>query len=225
MWNQKIYSTIITINQIVKSIKKQKLLITAVNKLNKGELINFDRFPHVDLRSIFNLFVKLGWSKQYDSDKQNYTHLLTDCKVVENDIDNIISSIINKTPDLKRFLLVHSTFHIEERDWLENLMLKILLPNQLDIEWYLTEPTIPDKWLKKLSIFEPEPYQELRDNVIVTYKMWGQFALGEQVDPIAITDLDWDRISKESDADYNSIKEHAVVDIKKIMEEQEELPF
>jgi hypothetical protein len=182
--------------------------------------VNFERFPWSELQTILNLFIELGWSKKYDTDLKTYSHLLTDCKKVENNINQILYDVIT-IPEVKRFLLVHSAFDtdISTHDWLQRYMLELLKPNSSDIEWFLSEPKVPEELLKKFAIFDPEPYREVNIGVIVTYKMWGDWRNGEQQDPIQVTDLDWKKIQDDANKVQNDIKNHGIVELKEIFED------
>jgi hypothetical protein len=201
-------------------------LIQALGILQENRLVNFDRFPYQDLQTILNAFIEMGWSKRYDTDKETYSHLLVDCKMVEDDIDHIIANIVNDTPGMKLFLLVHSAFNINvhEHDWLERGFAKLLQPSSSDQSWLEAEPNIPEEILKKVTIFDPIPYREINDGVKVTYKMWGKFQQGEQTEPILITDLLWESIDKEATDAVNSIKQHEVIEMAKVLD-NDDLPF
>jgi hypothetical protein len=188
--------------------------------------VNFDRFPYQDLQTILNAFIEMGWSKRYNTDKETYAHLLVDCRMVENDIEHIISSIVNNTDGMKMFLLVHSSFNanVNQHDWLERFFIKLLQPSSSDQSWLEWEPNIPEKILKKVAIFDPVPCREINDGVKVTYKMWGNFKKGEQTEPILITDLLWEQIDKEATDAVNSIKQHEVIEMVKVLDD-DELPF
>ena len=188
--------------------------------------MNFDRFPYQDLQTILNTFIEMGWSKRYNTDKETYSHLLVDCKMVENDIDHIIANIVNDTPGMKQFLLVHSAFNVNvhQHDWLERGFVKLLQPSPSDQSWFEAELNIPEKILKKVSIFDPIHYREINDGIKVTYKMWGNFKKGEQTEPILITDLLWEHIDKEATDAVNSIKQHEVIEMAKVLD-NDDLPF
>lgn len=188
--------------------------------------MSFDRFPYSEIYSILQLYIELGWAKKRETELKTYTELLTSVLMVQNDIDNIITTIVCNDKNLKRFLLMHSIFNsnVSAHDSLERLMIKLLQPNKEDREWYVKEPEVPKELLQKLAIFDPEPWRDIKDNVVITYKMWGNYQQGEQTEPIQIIDTDWSKVAKEANDLVVSIQRHKVIDIPKIVEE-DELPF
>jgi hypothetical protein len=193
--------------------------------------VNFDRFPYSELQSILNLFIELGWSKRYETDKKTYEALLTDFKTIGHDIAHIITSMVNDIPGMKRFLLVHSVFNsdVTKQDWLERFMIELLQPDSSDQEWFLSEPEVPKELLKKFALFNPEPYKEIVDNIKITYKIWGQYTLGDQTEPIQIIDTDWERIEREANQSLENIKNHEIISTSSVSRYPElsvdELPF
>lgn len=170
--------------------------------------------------------MELGWAKRRETELKTYLELLSTVLIVQDDIDNILTTIICNDKNLKRFLLMHSVFNsnVSEHDSLERLMIKLLQPNKEDKEWYIKEPEVPKELLQKLAIFNPEPWRDIKDNVIITYKMWGNYQRGEQTEPIQITDIDWFQVEKDANDLVLSIQQHKVIDIPKIVED-DELPF
>jgi hypothetical protein len=188
--------------------------------------VSFDRYPYSDIYSILQLYIELGWSKKRETELKTYSDLLITIQMVQEDIDNIITTIVCNDKNLKRFLMMHSAFNsnISAHDSLERLMIRLLQPNKSDHEWFIKEPEVPKELLQKLVVFNPEPWRDIKDNIVITYKMWGNYQQGEQTEPIQILDTDWEKIQKEANALVASIKQHEVIDIPKIIEE-DELPF
>jgi hypothetical protein len=213
-------------------------LISAIGLLEKNQLVIFDRFPYSDLQNVLNLFIELGWAKKYETEKQTYTELLPVCRMIEDNIESIITKLINENIEFKRFLLMHSIFRVQinkdqgkilnidpiAHDYFERLMIKVLQPDDSDVEWLLSEPEVPIDLLKKFEIFGPEPWKDIRDNIVITYKMWGDYKKGEQSEPIQITDLDWKRIQDETNESILSIKTHPVIEMAKVIED-DDMPF
>jgi hypothetical protein len=186
--------------------------------------VNFDRYPYSELSGYLELFIELGWCTRCDSNLKSYEGLLLQFNIVQDRLEQIISDMVNDIPGFKRFLLIHSVFNVNDRDWLEKYMAKILQPDECDIDWFISDPFIPPDIMEKLKQFDPEAVGATPDPIRITYKMWGNFKKGEQYEPICLTDLDWELVSKETQEAAESIMNASIVECDPVLSNSD-IPF
>ena len=121
---------------------------------------------------------------------------------IEHKKRNILKYVINNTPGLRRYMIIHSIFDInslEDGDWLAKFMLNELYPTNEEVSEAHKKDDIPQFVLDSLSIFDPMPlgFEKHYDNVKIYYKMYGDWKTGESTTPVTIIDKTWEGFGKK----------------------------
>lgn len=159
-----------------------------------------------NLESICRFYIKIEWCKRHHDKLMQYESLQEAVTMINNNKEKILSGIINKSPGLRQFLIIHSVFNIydnKSEDWLVRLMIDELYPTDKEIVMAHKKDEIPDFIMDKLSIFDPKPlgFEKNLDNVKIHYKMIDNWEDGKYTDPITVIDRLWeddpDQLTKE----------------------------
>lgn len=129
---------------------------------------------------------------------------------LSNKAEDVITDIVNNSPILKVYLMIHSVFRHDVwdvGDWFERHMCTILEPSPEQVEKLHEKREVPNEILEALAIFDPIPssrFEELWDDNYITYKLWGNYLEGEPYDPIVMTNRRWEKHSNVIDARANN---------------------
>jgi len=136
------------------------------------------------------LYVQLGRVQYSEDPLTQYEQLAEQILWVrDKKIREIVYKMIDKTPGMKMFLLIHSRFPIRAKrsgDWFVKLMIDYLEPTEEEIRRVSRGPNVPDELLKKLAAFDPEPIAFMMEPVRVEYQLYGR-------NPINVIDEDWEK--------------------------------
>jgi len=161
-----------------------------------------------ELLGTYDFYVESGWSKfeyeLFDKMKQ----LRIGINMVSAHIEEILTSIIREDRGFRMFLTIHSVFPVkpvEDLDWLEVHMAKLLQPNEKEIAKLRNLPELPDEVLKMLGSFECDWVLFEKYPLQITYKMWGNPKKNpeESYDPVFIRDISFE----QSSDNRNSVSE------------------
>lgn len=183
-----------------------------ISDLKNKQIPNFDKNPAKELENYLNMFLDLRICDRGDGYVDTYERLLVAFHEVSENINQIISDIVNQVPYMRKFLIIHSVFDINTKkgDWLQRFMAEILQPTPKDMEWFHSKPIVPKDIMDKLSILDPESIRWMNDPIMIKYKMWGKVSDGDSYEPINIIDLDWKSADKERQ-EKKSIWDYGVI--------------
>ncbi len=136
--------------------------------------------------------------EKVDSVKGQYKAFVKQYRAVQVNKKKILNSIIDKTPGLRMFLIIHSAFDVKpakEYDWLEMYMITKLMPTSDDVYQLFNPERIPQDIMDKLKIFKPEQILFDVDLIRMEYGMWRRDATNRVTDPINIINTDFDGVN------------------------------
>jgi hypothetical protein len=99
---------------------------------------------------------------------------------VSNNLSKHIDDIIQATPGMKLYLMIHSVFRVDkaerEKDKLERIMVKKLFPTDREVAFARRILPVPQEIMDKLRVFDPQPlgYGRLYDNLQIMYNSWAK---------------------------------------------------
>ena len=171
-------------------------------KLKNDDPIDWYNWKYMEIESLRNLYVEIGWCKEYKDKLKNYEMFLITVKEVSEKIEDILELIIIKTKGLKRFMSIHSVFNIHDNikgDWFVKFIINILKVTDEEIYEAHRKDEIPEEIMSKLSIFDPKPlgFEKYIHDIELHYKLWGNWKKYEQTDPIKIFNRTWESIGKK----------------------------
>jgi hypothetical protein len=123
-------------------------------------------------------------------------------RIVELKIKTILDKIIDTVPGLRRYMMIHSIFKLDDNihgDWLVRYMIKKLCPTEQEIKEAHKKEEVPQEILNKLAMFYPSPlgFEKNCDNVKLVYEMWGNPEKGGSIYPVTIIDRGWEKLNLE----------------------------
>lgn len=154
------------------------------------------------LISICNFYIEIGWCKKYNNYLEQFEEFQLAVSKVDDNRERIIRSILDRSPGLREYLMIHSVFDIDDNnsgDWLVKLMINKLVPTDEEVARAHKLDCIPDEIMEKLSVFDPKPFgfEKNLDETIIRYKMYGNWRKGESTDPITVIDRGWENVGRK----------------------------
>jgi hypothetical protein len=162
--------------------------------MKNDELVDWGSWKNNEIKQLRKFFVEKKYCKDYKDIIDQYFSFFEVVSKFENDKVNLLTTMINGLPKLKKYLQIHSVFSIDARDgdWLNKTMLNILEVTKEDVESAHRPEFIPDEVMKILKIFDPEPISFEVDPIRIEYDFWGFGG------PVRIIETDWESINKAS---------------------------
>jgi len=173
-----------------------------VINLKSGMLDDWYNWTTSEIMSICQFYIDIGWCKKYEDNLRQYEEFQQSVLRVNNNKEKVLSGIIDRSPGLLQYLMIHSVFDIDDYihgDWLVKFMIEKLSPTDKDVADAHNINNVPEWVMKELSIFDPKPigFEGLLDNTEIYFKMFGDWRKGESTDPITIVDKAWKGYGKK----------------------------
>ena len=120
-----------------------------------------------------------------------------------------IDMILNKHEDLRRFLIMHSAFNINDirsDNIIIKHMIKALQPSESDMDYFHNKHTTDDPFINKIM--------EEFNGEIIRYELYPIFIVyGNSYDPVEIFDVDFERFAEEKIAKINRHKSMEILEL------------
>lgn len=144
----------------------------------------------------------MGRVKYSENPLTQYDSLIEQIKWAKDNIRRIVSRSVEKTPGMRMFLLSHSCFNRSSTrcgDWFVKMMIDYLNPTEEEIGRMSYTQSVPEKLMKQLEEFDPEPTGFQMEPVRVEYQLYGR------KDPINIVDFGWESVKGREQVDIKQI--------------------
>lgn len=170
------------------------------NLINRLGNVDWSSWESKRVEDTLGFFLRKGLCEKANNIKDQYNILLVAFCKIESDIERMLSVSITRNNALKRFMSMHSIYDTDfkkRRDWLQRLMISILMPTKKEEYNWLNPEPVPQYLLDKFKIFNPMQIAFEMDPIKIQYGMWRRGCNGRLVDPINIIYTDFDIVKQE----------------------------
>ena len=178
---------------------------------------DFNKGAGKEAEGYLNFFRDLGWCEKGNGYLDSYERLLVTFCEVEESLEQILSDIINNTPGMRKFMIIHSVFSTKtmesKGDWFEKLMAKIVYPTEKDMIWFTTPPEAPDEIKNLMTLLNGELVRWEKCPIRIEFRMWGKRENNESYEPIHIIDEDFEKYDKEYISTKQIIHDKDVIEL------------
>jgi len=184
-------------------------------KVKSGEPLDQRKWKDREVLEALDTHVDLKWCS-YEKDRvKELESLAASIRRLERKKEEVVRTIITRTPGLRQFMCVHSVFSWddkEDRDWFVSTVVDEVVMSDREIHEMRAPQRIPVEIMEKFSMFDPRPVGYEFHPIRIEYKFRGNPRYGESRDPVNIIFTQWDDEDVPTESQISDfIKEQGII--------------